>query len=648
VRRGATLGFTGAVARLPTSTFKPFRALSFPHWKALSWGQPKVYREAIMRFTIRAFSVLALLAAACGGSNNTGTSGTDLGVAQCRPYARCGFGAGENRYCADLATDSSNCGTCGHACGPGFACVSGVCTYSCTDGLVACPTGTGTTSCVDVSSSEVDCGACGNACAPDQFCDAGTCRPACTDGLTNCGTPDARVCLDLQTDTANCGACGSACPAQHACVQGHCTLICYAPETRCDLTGVDPYCANFQTDSQNCGGCGNVCGGGRACVSGVCTVQCAQGLAACGVAPNDSCVDLQTDNANCGGCGTVCGSGQACQAGACVLQCATGLLHCGTGTGQFCTDASSDNANCGACGNACGANFACVSGACTPVCGGFTPVSCGSGATLTCVDVNSDPLNCGGCGITCSVTRPLCVEGMCSVDLNAASYVTTTTFQDRLGAPAATLAFDGTAFWTYGQPTVTYNMGQYTPTGALSGQYNRTLKMISLFSPGGNGAVYSRYQGSPYIYRMQTPSNLVYLLPLKGGTLVTESAVAMKADGTEFLALANGTVSRWTATGVLVESFALPGFGTVAGESGSPQASRLALASGKILTYSMGTLSIWDVTWGTPSLVNSRRSTVLTGAGTSVDSHYSLSYANGLVWIWDGPGGLWRGYDIGL
>ena len=36
------------------------------------------------------------------------------------------------------------------------------------------------------------------------------------------------------------------------------------------------------------------------------------------------------------------------------------------------------------------------------------------------------------------------------------------------------------------------------------------------------------------------------------------------------------------------------------------------------------------------------------GAGTSFDSYFSLSYANGMVWIVDTAGGNWRGFDVGL
>ena len=40
--------------------------------------------------------------------------------------------------------------------------------------------------------------------------------------------------------------------------------------------------------------------------------------------------------------------------------------------------------------------------------------------------------------------------------------------------------------------------------------------------------------------------------------------------------------------------------------------------------------------------------TTLNLAGNSFDSYFSFSYANGMVWVDDASGGMWRGYDVGL
>lgn len=50
-------------------------------------------------------------------------------------------------------------------------------------------------------------------------------------------------------------------------------------------------------------------------------------------------------------------------------------------------------------------------------------------------------------------------------------------------------------------------------------------------------------------------------------------------------------------------------------------------------------LSAWDET-GTRVAT-----TTLNGAGTSGDSYYAYSAANGMFWVVDFVGGSWRGYD---
>src|SRR5439155_13699480 len=59
-------------------------------------------------------------------------------------------------------------------------------------------------------------------------------------------------------------------------------------------------------------------------------------------------------------------------------------------------------------------------------------------------------------------------------------------------------------------------------------------------------------------------------------------------------------------------------------------------------TYSNGTLSVWDQTG------NRVGTTTLIGAGTSFDSHFSLSEANGKVFIVTTAGGTWDGYAVGF
>lgn len=103
----------------------------------------------------------------------------------------------------------------------------------------------------------------------------------------------------------------------------------------------------------------------------------------------------------------------------------------------------------------------------------------------------------------------------------------------------------------------------------------------------------------------------------------------------------SATVSRWSAKGAFISAFSLQGFNQ--NQENSYPAYRGVLVAGKYyLTYSNGTLSAWDATGKRLS------STLLNKAGTSFDSHFSLSYAQGKVWVVDQAGLLWRGYDVGL
>ena len=133
---------------------------------------------------------------------------------------------------------------------------------------------------------------------------------------------------------------------------------------------------------------------------------------------------------------------------------------------------------------------------------------------------------------------------------------------------------------------------------------------------------------------------------LNGGSLDAQSSLAWNPAGDEIVAMigdnaSTATVSRWTAQGALLATFTLQGFNQ-GSENSYPQNRGVVVAGKYYLTYSAGTLSAWDVTG---KRVNT---TKLNAAGTGFDSHFSLSYAQGKVWVVDAAGGLWRGYDVGL
>lgn len=119
--------------------------------------------------------------------------------------------------CVPLASDATNCGACGHACGERAVCAAGSC--ECAPGTAACGG-----ACVDLRSDPSHCGACDTACGggtpacATPPAGATACVDACPAGLHACG----EACVDRQSDRFNCGGCGSACAPGQACRAGAC------------------------------------------------------------------------------------------------------------------------------------------------------------------------------------------------------------------------------------------------------------------------------------------------------------------------------------------------------------------------------------------------------------------------------------------
>jgi len=100
----------------------------------------------------------------CGGDD----AGTDT---LCTPD-------GGLAYCANTKSDNQNCGGCGIACGNGETCQNGACTNACVsqDGgtQTLCTPDAGPTYCADLANDPLNCGTCGNVCTYDA-CQAGKC-----------------------------------------------------------------------------------------------------------------------------------------------------------------------------------------------------------------------------------------------------------------------------------------------------------------------------------------------------------------------------------------------------------------------------------------------------------------------------------------
>ena len=104
----------------------------------------------------------------------------------------------------------------------------------------------------------------------------------------------------------------------------------------------------------------------------------------------------------------------------------------------------------------------------------------------------------------------------------------------------------------------------------------------------------------------------------------------------EFVAMNNGLVNIWDASGNFSTSFSLAGYSGV-----YPSNRGIAVANNYLFSYFNQTLSAWDYAG------NLLDQTTLVGAGNSFDSHFSLSYANDRIFVIDEAGQTWRGYNIG-
>ncbi|HYV32793.1 MAG TPA: immunoglobulin domain-containing protein, partial [Candidatus Binatia bacterium] len=214
------------------------------------------------------------------------------------------------------------------------------------------------------------------------------------------------------------------------------------------------------------------------------------------------------------------------------------------------------------------------------------------------------------------------------------------TFMDALDSTTMGIAFDGVNYWSTAGGSAR-PVARYTAAGALVAAYPTPLDFRSIFTDP-SGTVFARAFSDSTIYRQTSPGTFVASgTTLIGGVLDSQTAVVLNTEGTEYIAMSGGTVSRWRRDGSFLGTVTLSGFGQVANENFYPQNRGIAVAPSYWLTYDgNGRLSVWDFSGHRLNQV------ILEQAGTSFDSGFSLSYCNGRVFIVDSAHGLWRGYDL--
>jgi hypothetical protein len=312
--------------------------------------------------------------------------------------------------CTDVNTDVNNCGACGNVCptDPNGArsCVNGACVITCTTaGFTLCGSGPG--KCVDLTRDTSNCGTCAHACATDPHgavaCTAGMCVPQCNGPQYQLCT-GAFPCQNTQTDVNHCGNCATACMTDPhgtaSCAAGQCHLVCNVGYLLCGGICVP-------NDNSNCGACGNVCPAAETCQGGTCKCPTPAAPDYCALAA--ICTNLQTDNTHCGTCATNCTLPETCQGGTCKCPMPSAPDYCP----PVCTNLQTDNANCGTCSIPCPAAETCQAGICkcpTLAAPDYCPA-------LGCTSLQTDVMNCGICGNMCPTPdgggAPSCVGGAC-------------------------------------------------------------------------------------------------------------------------------------------------------------------------------------------------------------------------------------------
>jgi hypothetical protein len=211
------------------------------------------------------------------------------------------------------------------------------------------------------------------------------------------------------------------------------------------------------------------------------------------------------------------------------------------------------------------------------------------------------------------------------------------------GGTSMNLTFDGNRYFSSagGGPTGDL-LATWDPAGfSLSGVYAPNLDFRSVFTLDGTGStLYARQYADNTVYKMIRPGVFEPGVVLDG-PLDEQSQVMFDSAGEAFIALSQGgLLQRWDLAGTSLASGTLDAWGSRFDEANYPQDRGVVAAAGYFLTYSNGNLSAWDtngVRVGT---------TLLIDAGSSFDSHFSLSWANGMIWVIDVHNGLWRGYEI--
>jgi uncharacterized repeat protein (TIGR01451 family) len=221
------------------------------------------------------------------------------------------------------------------------------------------------------------------------------------------------------------------------------------------------------------------------------------------------------------------------------------------------------------------------------------------------------------------------------------NYSSSQSILNALGPTVMTMAFDGSSYWeSAGFAGAGTRLARYDILGNLQATYAPGLDFRSVFTdPAGN--LFARTYASSIIYRQILPGVFTNYVTLGSGLLDVNSSVVFNGNGSEFIAMYSGVVSRWQSDGTFLGTANLNGFGAVPGENTAPQNRGIAAIGNYWVTYNgNGVISFWDTSG------NRVWQATLQGATGSANSGYTFSYCNGKVFVMDTSSGNWLGYDV--
>lgn len=218
------------------------------------------------------------------------------------------------------------------------------------------------------------------------------------------------------------------------------------------------------------------------------------------------------------------------------------------------------------------------------------------------------------------------------------------------------LAWDGSRYISVsGGSTVGLRLAVYSRNGTITRFLAPIMDFRSVFATSkccvGDTDTNSHARPKPRVYVRLFANNTLYRMSCDGvfrpavdlnGTLESQShVVCSSCGGGNFVAMSyGGRVDFWNRRGRLVRTMWLEGYGDILGENQYPAYTNIAALDQYLLTLANGELSVWNCSGQRVARVQ------LLGVSGAYDIYWSMSVANGLLWLQDESTLMFRGYRL--